>query len=201
MLGKLKLQAGLVLVAAAISFGCGSDSNNGSGSCTSVKGCGGDVTGTWTISGFCLQPSDTNSTQACGTVNIHASAGTATGTVTFNSDGTQSQNISVVADETALFPTSCVNSAAACTQAEAATNAQAGASNAHCSFSSAGCSCAFKVTQSISNSGTYRISGTSLTFQNTGESPETDPFCVSGNKLTLQTSDGDGNLAVVTATK
>lgn len=202
-MGNFNWQTGLVLLAAAISFGCGSDSNgsNGSAMCTSVTGCGGTITGTWTISSICVQQSDSAITETCGSVSIHSGAGTATGTLTFNADGTQSQSFTAVIEESAVFPTSCVGSAAACTQSEAAVNAQSGASDAHCTYSSAGCTCAFKVTQAVTDGGTYQISGNSVTFQNTGETPETDPYCVSGNKLSLQTTDGDGNAVAVTATK
>ncbi len=196
-------QSGLILFAATISFGCGSDSNGNGGSaqCTAVTGCGGDITGTWTIASVCLNEPDSTLTETCGAVNMHIGSATATGTLTFNADGTQSQNFTAVIEDTLIFPTSCVANATVCTQSEAAVNAQAGASDGHCTFSSAGCTCTFKVTQTNTDGGNYQVSGTSVTFQNTGEDPETDPYCVSGNKLSLQTSDGDGNPITVSATK
>jgi len=192
---------GLVLLAAAINFGCGSDSNAGGGACSLAAGCGGDIVGTWNISSFCAQEPDMKLTETCGDVNLHIGAGTATGTLTFNADGTQTQSVNLVVQETGLFPISCISSAAACTAAEARVDAEPGASDGHCSFSSAGCTCTFNVTEASSDGGKYTLSGTTVILQNATEASETDPYCVSGNTLTLQTSDGQGNAVSVTATR
>jgi hypothetical protein len=200
-LNHFEFGARLIGLFAALSCaGCGG-SSSGSGTCSSVTGCGGDLTGTWTISSACAEPEDLTQPEACGNVAAHLSLLDATGTITFNADGTESQSIVVVALESLTFPTSCLPSATQCDAATATVAAQPDTTDASCSFSTAGCTCSGEVTASTSASGTYQISGTSVIVTAAGESPDTDPYCVSGNELTLQSTDGNGDTTTITATR
>ncbi|HEY4105900.1 MAG TPA: hypothetical protein VGM44_18495 [Polyangiaceae bacterium] len=189
-----------VVLLAALLLGC-SGSASAAGTCSAVGACGGDVTGTWAISNVCFPPSDVTEPESCGNVVVHASLDSASGTIAFDSDGTETQTVNIAITESTTYPTGCISTQAQCDTAKADLAVQPNATDVNCSFSGGACSCSAKVTTSDNASSSYQISGTSLTIQTTGAPSETDPYCVMGNQLTLQTTDPDGNVTTITATK
>jgi hypothetical protein len=194
-----KLGGGWLLGVSALLVACSGSNSDGSGSCSTIKACGGDVTGTWTISSLCTSGSIQNPT-TCAGATLNLGSVTASGTITFNGDGTETANVTENGTESAHFPASCYTEVQ-CDAFASALSMEDGVSDASCSYSGSGCSCSLKLTTQTSTTGTYQTTGSNLTVTTTGSDPETDSYCVSGNQLSLQFSGSDGTLSVITATK
>ncbi len=197
------MKASFVWVAVALTTvlaaGCGS-SNNSSGppaSCGKVAACGGDIVGTWTVQGACTIGSLATQTfgGSCPGATS-SSAGTASGTITFNADMTYTAKITESGSETLEIPSSCTMGAScselqAAFQQTAAADGDAGLSlTGTCTTVSSGCSCTISVPSTTDDeSGTYSVSGDSLTL-NTSQGTSSanigsGTYCVQGNTLHL----------------
>jgi hypothetical protein len=163
--------------------GCG----GGNGSCGGGA-CGGNVVGTWSITSECTSSGQTTSTTGC-TTQIDISGLKETGTITFNSDLTYSATISISGGETETISPQCLTSTT-CDAENTAIMQQVTSgtfSSASCAAGSAGCVCQLMfAARTLTETGTYSTSGSSLTTAMTGStSSSTDTYCVLGSTLTL----------------
>jgi hypothetical protein len=191
---------GLAPVLAAIS-GCGSD---GAGSCGKVQPCGGVVTGTWSITGFCNTAAGMNSLTTCAGAVVNTSGLKIAGTVAFNPDLTYTETISETGTETISQPSTCLAQggvAATCADLDATFRAEAQSSggvvqSASCAQQGANCSCQLAVNlQGVTQSGTYAYAtgadggaGTALVLTTATGTATTGQYCVQGNELHLITT-------------
>lgn len=181
-------------------LGCSSGgSSGGTAACSPFTACGGDVTGTWSVTGVCITGvTDSSCTSATLAVTAQPS-----GTLTFNANGSYSDTATITATESATIPASCLSGASDCTAFETALQGQTGVSGATCTGNVAtSCQCSIVLTpQTDSNVGTYTTAGTALTRTPTGATATTTPYCVQGNTLRLQVLDSSGATTTLTATK
>jgi hypothetical protein len=181
------------IVAAPLLSTCGS---SGGGSCGKVAPCGGDIVGSWTITGACVNNGAVTMqiaqllpgcTTATGSVsNVHA-----TGSASFNTDMTYTLTETLSASGQATIPPSCLQvSGFSITCADADLLLQqvivtmpTGIQSAHCSGSSS-CVCDFTLSPTTTNeTGTYTTTGTTLaTTADTGTVNSID-YCVQKNAL------------------
>jgi hypothetical protein len=157
--------------------------------------CGGDVVGTWAISGGCVVSTAQISSCPTATVSmtIHPS-----GTVTFSADGTVSVNTMLGVEELITVPPTCLGGAD-CASMQASLLGQPGVTSASCT-GSAGTACVCHevfAPGANTKSDTYALSGTSITSPS--GSPE--PYCVQGNTLRWQDKNAFGTTFVITAAR
>ena len=180
---------GFALAACVLAAGCSTSSSSSSGGtdCTMFSACGGDVTGTWTLTKACTSGAPNPLATQCpsSTFQIVETVG---GTINFKSDGTYSANTTSSSAGDFTLPASCLMGAT-CAQLQASLN-QAGdggtGTMGTCTDAAGGCSC--HVTAAGSNSattGTYSTSGTTITLNN-----KPSPYCVKGNGLLIQAQSG-----------
>ena len=178
-------------------FGCGGTASNGSGAnCQAVAPCGGDVTGTWKITSVCQQPqsADLGDGGSCPGQMLQVSLVGLDGTVTFGGGSFTSAITGGAASEMLTEPTSCFGantSVLSCDQLSTALMESDAGTTGSCAVSGSNCICNGTVTvQPTTSSGTYTISGTSLslTLANSTTGPQSDGYCVQGNTLYLDAS-------------
>ena len=170
--------------------GCsGASGNGGQGfgvggamMCGQVAPCGGDLTGTWNITAACVTAVGTKDLEsACPGLGVDVTAVSISGTETFNSDMTYT---SMQTDKETIsenVPGSCLNGRS-CSTVESSLQ-QSGAS-ASCT-GSASCSCTVQKTSVDSESGTYTVSGNTVTAVSSTGMTTTSSYCVMGSILHL----------------
>jgi hypothetical protein len=174
-------------------LGCGSSSGGGSGSdpaatCGKVAACGGSIVGTWTVAASCATAA-APSVPGCASASVKDVMVSASGSSTFKSDGTFTLNSTQSGSEVLVIPMSCLSSGGAtatCAQLSgilgAALMGDAG-TTASCTTSGSECDCMIGLPSTTNmESGTYKVSGTTLTTMSGGTTTTAD-FCVQGNEL------------------
>ena len=164
-------------------WGC-SSSTSTSSTCGKVAACGGNVVGIWKIVEACASVSN-YAPSACPNLTEQPLL-SASGTFTFNADGsyaissTSSGSIQVGVPESCLGGSTCDRLAGALSSA---LQADAGVTSTRCAASGSGCGCTLDLgTNTTNESGTYAVSGTTLTTTSAGGTGSGD-FCVQGNAL------------------
>ena len=179
--------------------GCGSDNKSGA-SCSSVTACGGDIVGTWQIDHVCLPPPAVSAPSSCPTATISVSGLDGSGTFVFGADGSLQNTLSVTFTETVTFPPSCI-SEAQCASAMTQLGMTTGVTSATCSYAAgSGCSCVAKLKVDDSSSGSYKVSGSNVTFSSPGSADSPGSYCVVGTKLNVQSTQ-DGQTATFSASR
>ena len=176
-----------LLVAASLAACGGGD---GGGLDCGFAACGGDPVGVWTIADSCLEgtPMIDDCPDAVITSDVSLS-----GTVTVNADMTESSSITTTGTQTASIPSACLMGAT-CAQVEAAID------GASCTDAADGCDCTLTIDDTDEASGTWSVSGTTITIVDTGEDPETLDFCVDGDSMQVRT-EADGITSGILFTK
>jgi hypothetical protein len=177
------------------------DSDTGTGLgvdiCNSVIPCGGDVVGTWNVTGSCLAVSGEldmgffGLVEACdGTVTGEL---TITGTWTANSDGTYTDGTTTTGTETMELNEACKSLSGTVTTCDRIGGPiqSYGYTALSCTdnLSTSGCTCTATINQTAgmgvtpgfpSETGAYTITGTTLAL-----SDDQYSYCVSGSTLTM----------------
>jgi hypothetical protein len=189
-------------------IGCGSSSSS-SGSdpaatCGKVAACGGDIVGTWSAGASCVTQAAA-SVPGCTSASVKDVTATARGTSTFNSDGTFTLDSTQSGMETLVIPTSCLSSGGTTVTCDALSGLLTAAfgdagTSASCTTSSSECDCMVAVPASTTKeSGTYTVSGNTLTTKSGGTTTTAD-YCVQGNELHVISS-ATGAAGDIVATK
>jgi hypothetical protein len=184
----------VVALLAIWGVGCGSNSSAGGSSgatCEAVTACGGDLTGDWKVIAVCVDQTslDAQAKQICDSASVALVSPKVTGSIAYKADKTFTQTAST-ADATAEFTlaASCLKQGSAtftCDEVQAELNPDAAAPATTCvAASGGGCKCSAKVHESSMSSGTYALSGTSVTLT-AGTDIEKQDYCVKGDKLYL----------------
>jgi hypothetical protein len=166
------------LLAASCSNGGSAGSAGSAADCSDFVACGGDIVGTWNITGECFTVVDDPSDPGCGhQVPI---AGTGEGSIRFQSDGTYSLSTLFTVSTTLDVPSSCVHGQTCAAYAYSLTNRLGPTGGAMCTPSSGGCSCQAKETARDGAGAHYTLSGTSITLDGVPLS-----YCELGNALQI----------------
>jgi hypothetical protein len=179
----------LALAAAPILSTCG---DKAAGSCGKVAPCGGDVVGSWTISGACANAMSLamQVVPNCPTATATASSIHATGSATFNMDLTYTLSETLTVSASGTVPAECLVYAGltlTCAQFDELIQAYIASDpsmvqSAHCAGGMT-CSCSFVLApQTRTETGTYYTSGTALTTLTNTTGSVTD-YCVQKNEL------------------
>lgn len=180
------LGALLVLTAA----GCGRDGENGQSDAyvepCPVSGCGGDITGTWDVTGLCVHMTsqvmtgipecDAASKAAFESAKVvPASARIVFADASYTESGTARVTLHYVYTNTCLNQQSGLN-ASADTCNEVQTNLVGAGQPAECALKSETCACDLTQEIPLSQSGSYTVKGSVLSMDD-----ELNPFCVHGD--------------------
>jgi hypothetical protein len=176
------------MLAAAAFYLCGCGGDSGGGAC-GISGCGGDIKGTWDLTGMCAKLSGkTTSTgvAACDAVAQHA-LDTAkvvpmSMQVVFMDDTySMSGNLEVAFDY--VYTSACLTAQGGPGASEATcSDVQTALMNigqpSTCSVSGDTCVCSATESMPVSETGPYRVDGTKLVM---GTEMQSEPFCVQGD--------------------
>jgi hypothetical protein len=203
----------LVLAGSALlQFGCGGGGSSGGqiASCSGTfKGCGGDVTGKWSIDGICIE-GDIKSLMAeefnsedvppeCSDIFQSVSADMS-GTVEY-ANGNQISDVSTTMKMKIKYTSACLSAQSGtsmkmtqslCDTLESSMNSDASSDDdskmtTSCSFSTS-CNCTITMSGQTKDTVGYTVSGSTITT----DDGETAEYCVSGKNLTIrQQSEGD----------
>jgi len=181
-----RVAVGLLLAA----IGCGSSAAS-SGTCGKVSPCGGDLTGTWTLTGSCADLA-TQPALSCPDERIDSWTPTISGTWTFNADMTYTRSTTSSAVVVWSIPLSCISAlASSCADFEA--QAQAGLNPDQTITCTGTSTCLCTETAgplNQSDNGTYQTSGTDITYTSAVDGTTgTSSYCVQGSTLHLVTLD------------
>jgi hypothetical protein len=201
----MKLASCLVLVGGMV-LGCGSSGPSGFGvgganMCGEVEPCGGDLTGAWMFTTTCITSvgiKDAEGGASCAGEAASVTAASSSGTLTFNSDMSYTAtSLETQASYAFYFPSQCTNGLSC---SSIATNLQSSSAvqSASCSGSS---SCTCDVVQAPiggSETGTYTVSGTTVTLTPTGGGTSFVTGTTGGASYCVQ---GSTLHAIVTSTK
>jgi hypothetical protein len=161
--------------------------NGGANTQCGAPACGGNPVGTWAFTNSCMGVSPLSSCTGGGvdSTGVHRA-----GTLTFNSDGSYSTTETDTGTFILNVPTSCLGTD---TCATLQTTYQGPGfvappnptlSSATCSTTAAGCRCVLgALGMPLTQTGTYVVSGTSVTATSTAGGVSFDTFCVTGSIL------------------
>ena len=167
--------------------------------CSTPAACGGDLIGTWQIQDDCAP---TQGVPACSGSNAVFNADTrnVSGTVQFDTNGTEHFTENALIGITASAASSCLSSACEDSGSDLAAGFIGSGyeiTNADCSSHGALCDCTFDATVTETEQVSYSTSGSELTQTDSTGTRTTSTFCVSGTTLTIVSPQGE----VTTATK
>ena len=195
----------LTILAAVTSFiwACGGDDSDdgggggggGSGEMCSIKACGGDPAGDWTVTDVCVSNptklfAATVNAEACASAlktatNIKGSGGYKLGT-----DKSAMSTIAVSGTAMFSFNDACAKAlgiaevaATDCAKIQEAFTKEKAVKSANCAAAGANCDCTITSDISLAGNGSYTVSGTELTVMSLKQ-----PFCVDGKELSIQTT-------------
>jgi hypothetical protein len=193
-----------LLVAACLLPACGGGGAPAT-TCGNTQPCGGDVVGSWVPAGSCVttasiqvrymsQLGDECPPGASVSI-VDATSDWAAVSSTFDADGNYAGTAAFSASVQISVPAAClVTRGCADLDAElqAMVSPDTGIASASCHDGAAACTCSVVQQQTSDSSGTYSVSGTTLTMLPTGGSPNDMPFCVRGSELHLINLDNAG---------
>lgn len=145
-------------------------------------------------------------TMGCSGLAISGTDIDASGTVVYGADGRYQTNTTLSGSMTINVPASCLNQQGitfTCAQVQQSLqgNDTTGISSISCSGSN-GCSCVAQLTPEIqTESGTYTISGSTVTHQISTGGSDSITYCVKGNTATLSSESSTGTISTITLTK
>ena len=172
-----------ILIICVWLLGCG---DGGSGQCGAFTPCGGAIVGTWSITGYCSNL--TNSSSYCTGMSVSTQV-QMSGTFNFTSTGTYSIASMATGTMNMTVPQSCLNGLTCAQVGSSMSQGSGGASGSCMSTTNGNCSCSESIVNSPgSEQGTYSTSGSSLTMIKTGGSTSEDStqYCVQGDTLMIQ---------------
>lgn len=191
-----------ILAASTLAFGCfesddDDDGNGGGGNGNldcSFEPCGGDLVGTWTAYGFCAAGSTgLEAFPACNDAVVDGSPDVE-GSITFNADGTYSQDTAVSGHVRYEYDDDCVTqmlggmmtAEAYCQMMQALVPASGGTLTGTCAYAGGWCKCNLTMNATDRASGTYTTANSTITL----DGGSADPYCVAGNELRATNDDG-----------
>jgi hypothetical protein len=153
-----------------------------------MSACGGDIKGDWNVVAACVDQDalDSQAMQVCDTATLKILSPKVSGSISYKADGTFVQAPSVAEGSSEfVLPASCLKQGAVtitCQQIEDEFNKDATSPHTTCTSSNGGCKCtANRILMSMST-GTYTVSGHSVTLTD-GKDTQVQDFCIVGSKL------------------
>jgi hypothetical protein len=170
----------LVIVSGALAgagAGCGS---NALGTCGKEAPCGGDVVGTWTLVGGCLNESA--AIESCPGASIDVADISASGTLSFSADGHYTADIREQVHAHETVPLTCTGASGSdCAALNQSAQGDRQTLMLTCTGSTT-CDCTITSTVTLAGEGSYTVSGTTLSGTGDLGAPS---FCVKDDVLHL----------------
>ncbi|MCC7536440.1 MAG: hypothetical protein IT379_09510 [Deltaproteobacteria bacterium] len=170
--------------------GCGDDDGGGGGNgaiqiggCPTFSGCGGEIEGTWSYDGACIDDEMPFDTSFCPSIRLVDTNGEVSGTLTV-ADGLLTQSTTASFSATFDLPGECTMGLA-CSMIESALDGADGIDGSACSEAGDGCRCTITTANTSMSSDMVTISG-NIATTGSGERYE---YCVSGGTLRYRNLD------------
>jgi hypothetical protein len=181
------------------SGGSGAGGTAGAGNGCAFDPCGGNVVGTWSAQTACGDFASASQAAfaaypACAGLVESATLGTFSMTATFSTDATYSTSGSATVNIAMGLTQACLTAmsgqpttldASVCQSFGTSLAQQSGITGASCTFTNGNCACQYTGTSTLSETGTYSVSGSTLTLTATGGTASSGQFCVQGTTLHL----------------
>jgi hypothetical protein len=154
-----------------------------------VSPCGGDPTGTWRYTATCSKIAMAITASVCPAAEVVPGGLVASGTTTFNADQTYAFSFMQTGTVKVNVPATCLMQGGltlTCGEAAQFIQLSLGADSPFTSVTCTGnssCSCAFGVSTTADESGTWSVNGTSLTLNAAVGGSQSDAFCIEGGEL------------------
>ena len=170
--------------AAAGSAGAGGARTTGGGACGTVEPCGGSILGTWKIENTCLLNGGlvADASAICATATLVSTGISGMGMVTWAQDGTYRATGTLSVAFKLTIPNACFAPDKNCAGVDAEMRANATVTSTGCATSGTSCVCQFSSVVG-DQTGTWSVSGTTLTQTPTGDTETMDPYCVVCDEL------------------
>lgn len=174
---------------------CASNATQGA-SCYGFSPCGGDITGTWSVTQTCVVRS--GSPAACPDEKISL-APSLWGTLTFRADKTLQLDFTIASTEDVSYPKSCLGGVD-CQALQG--QLQSSGDTTTCTDAISACQCRTTTgPESVTGTGTYTTVGTTLTVKNSTGTTTAEAYCVQADTLMYQGTAPDGTTSTVVATR
>lgn len=173
----------ILLIAASLAACGGDDDINVGGLSCGTTPCGGDPVGVWTIGGTCV--SGAASSEDCPEATFTSSV-EQTGTVEVNADMTYSVDVTTAGVSRGTIPISCFQGLLTdCSQLnDEEISCEAAGDDA--------CSCTVTINDQTLESGTWSVTGNTITLDDGAGGVDTSDFCVAGDAMSVSMVDEDG---------
>ncbi|MGK4007880.1 hypothetical protein WMF31_35015 [Sorangium sp. So ce1036] len=200
MKARARTCSALVFLSLAALSACGGpgDGPGGSnviyGACEEVAACGGDPTGSWTLDGVCVDPSLSAAHLEDCDAKSDASGVEVSGTIDFHADGTFVRTMTAKGRSRSIYPPGCSFLESGALTCEGLNDLlKRSVDRVDSDYESAGCavvgeSCVCDMVMSETTeteTGTWAVSGATLTIARDGRDPRGEAFCAQGSSLTL----------------
>jgi hypothetical protein len=177
--------------------GSGTGGSGGATACGTVEPCGGNPTGTWSLTSECLNLAEASlAVQAefyCPQAVTTATQSTISGSATFNTTGSYNITQNLTGTITFTLPTACTSGLACADYGLYETLNMLPGNSLQCTGTGP-CACVETQTNSGSDSGTYTMSGSTLNVNSTTTGLSgTLAYCVQGTTIHFITVDGTMN--------
>lgn len=158
-----------------------------SGTCTDFTPCGGDVVGTWDVSGGCVELPIGDTVMMCPGASITRADGQARGRVSF--DGSFAHRVAQsIVDVQIVVPAICASFVGGCSGLETQLRMQA--PDSACTTAASGaCTCEARQTTSIDDTDAYTTTATEIVGSVSGKRWA---YCVAGDALTYRDTSPSG---------
>lgn len=158
------------------------------GACPTLMPCGGDVLGTWDVSGACIEVPIESALAACPGAMITRREGRARGRVTFTAMPNIARRVAQSeATVEAFVPEVCAMAVGGCAGLQAIL--QRGAPSATCAATATGCSCTASAAYTIDDGDGYTIQGNEIVSSTLMKRWE---YCIADNSLRYRDSSPSG---------
>ena len=179
--------------------------------CAAITPCGGDPVGTWTLTSSCMiggweqlvgdMYDEPECSDALASVDVSP-----TGTLVVNADGTYETQTHLSMTMRLVFTRDCIGAMAELETVDDATlevfcdelhsrfnsgDEESSIDSGTCSVNAGACQCTISSDTDGGTTGTYVISGTTLTTTNAEGEVDEGPFCIQGDQMQVEkTEDG-----------
>ena len=188
----MRTLAYLLLPTLVFASACKGESDDPLTQCVNLEACGGELEGTFTVETLCYPDGEPSipPDDMCPEQTAELLSSDASGSITFESDGTYSSDLTTTIRYELTTPLSCLGGMEAGCQAAEALLLAAGLSGG-CSVEGENCVCDLSATGGGQDVGTFQTSGNAVTMTSAGGEVSTGEYCVEGGRLGYLTEDTD----------
>lgn len=157
--------------------GCGGD-DDGNLDCGDFSACGGDPVGDWSVVDACVDRAPDPEIENCPDASASIGDVVVDGTVMVRDDGSYATDVDISGTVVISVPLSCLQGGTCADLSQAA--------GVPCTDNGDACDCTGDFDDSTQETGTWEVTGSTLTLTDSGGDSSDASFCVQGDVLKAQ---------------